>query len=134
MEVNQSFARTFGYSALDLIGRQPEEIGLWSSHSAHRSLQQAARGERELHGFTETFSTNNGHLLLCEVASTRIRINHQQCVLFSFRDITARTQAESALRASEDKFARAFKGSPDSISISELKTGRQLEVNDGFVA
>ena len=132
IEVNQSFARTFGYSALDLIGRQPEEIGLWSSHSAHRSLQQAARGERELHGFTETFSTNNGHLLLCEVGSTRIRINHQQCVLFSFRDITARTQAESALRASEDKFARAFKGSPDSISISELKTGRQLEVNDGF--
>ena len=50
IEVNQSFARTFGYSAIDLIGRQPEEIGLWSSHSAHRSLQQAARGERELHG------------------------------------------------------------------------------------
>ena len=132
IEVNQSFARTFGYPAASLIGRTPEDIGLWSQHPAHQNLQMAARGERELRDCAETFATDSGRLLLCEVATTRLRINHQQCVLFSFRDITARTQAESALRASEDKFARAFKGSPDSISISELKTGRYLEVNDGF--
>jgi len=43
-------------------------------------------------------------------------------MLSTFKDITARKQAEADLRASEDKFARAFKASPDSISISEKLT------------
>ncbi len=47
-------------------------------------------------------------------------------------DITEQQRAEAALKASEEKFARAFHSSPDAIIITEKQTGRYLEVNDGF--
>ena len=43
-----------------------------------------------------------------------------------------RQEAEQALRESEEKFAKAFNSSPDSVTISNIDTGKMLEVNTGF--
>ena len=43
-----------------------------------------------------------------------------------------RQAAETALRESEDKFSKAFHASPAVMSISTLKEGRIIEVNDSF--
>jgi PAS domain S-box-containing protein len=40
---------------------------------------------------------------------------------------------EEALRQSEEKFAKAFHSSPNPISITTLKEGRCLDVNDSFL-
>ncbi|MGQ9655871.1 MAG: PAS domain S-box protein, partial [Thermodesulfobacteriota bacterium] len=48
------------------------------------------------------------------------------------RDITPRKEAEEALRLSEEKFSKAFQGSPDWIVISTVAEGRYLEVNPAF--
>ncbi len=48
-------------------------------------------------------------------------------------DITDRRRAEDALRLSEEKFAAAFRSSPDANLVSRLEDGRIVEVNDGFV-
>ncbi|ROZ81429.1 EAL domain-containing protein [Pseudomonas neustonica] len=132
IEVNLSFTSTFGHTPQSIVGHTPDEAGVWSKAEMHAPLDDAIRGKRVLNGLIETFATYQGKLLICEVSTSNLSINRQPCVLFSFRDITARKQAEAALRASEDKFARAFKGSPDSISITEKISGKHLEVNDGF--
>ena len=44
-----------------------------------------------------------------------------------------RQRAEEALRASENKFSKAFLSSPDSIILSAIEDGRYLEVNDSFL-
>src|SRR5262249_27113095 len=49
------------------------------------------------------------------------------------RDITARRQAEEALRFSEEKFAKAFRSSPFRVTIGTLAEGRFIEVNDAFL-
>lgn len=46
------------------------------------------------------------------------------------RDITDRKQAELALRLSEERFEIAFRSSPHPVVITELATGRCIEVND----
>jgi PAS domain S-box-containing protein len=46
------------------------------------------------------------------------------------RDVTDRKQAELALRLSEERFEIAFRSSPHPVVITELATGRCIEVND----
>jgi PAS domain S-box-containing protein len=46
------------------------------------------------------------------------------------RDITDRKRAELALRLSEERFEIAFRSSPHPVVITELATGRCIEVND----
>jgi PAS domain S-box-containing protein len=41
-----------------------------------------------------------------------------------------RQQVEEALRLSQEKFAKAFRASPSAITLSTLKDGRYLEVNE----
>jgi PAS domain S-box-containing protein len=53
------------------------------------------------------------------------------CVLV--RDITARKSAEENLKISEEKFSKAFRASPDAISLCTLAEGRFIEVNDSFL-
>lgn len=48
------------------------------------------------------------------------------------RDISERKAAEEGLRLSEEKFAKAFQTTPDSVSINRLVDGLYLEVNEGF--
>src|SRR5262249_39421647 len=47
-------------------------------------------------------------------------------------EVAERRRAEAALRASEEKFAKAFHGSPDAILITTLPEGRLVEVNHSF--
>jgi PAS domain S-box-containing protein len=44
-----------------------------------------------------------------------------------------RQQAESALRISEEKFATAFRASPDAIALSTLDNGHYIEVNQSWL-
>ena len=50
------------------------------------------------------------------------------------QDVTESKQAEARLRESENKFARAFDASPLVLTISSLKTGKLIEVNETFVS
>jgi PAS domain S-box-containing protein len=47
--------------------------------------------------------------------------------------IAERKQAEAALRISEEKFAKAFRSSPNPVLLSTLEDGRLIEVNDSFL-
>jgi PAS domain S-box-containing protein len=53
-------------------------------------------------------------------------------VVLMYEDITKRKQAEEELRRSEEKFAKAFHSSPDSITLTAVETGRIVEANKGF--
>jgi len=50
-----------------------------------------------------------------------------------FRDITRRRIDEDAIRAAQEKFSTIYLQSPDVIWISELESGRFIDVNDAAV-
>lgn len=48
------------------------------------------------------------------------------------RERARRQQVEETLRASEEKFAKAFHTSPDAIAINRMSDGLYLDINTGF--
>ncbi|WP_246164546.1 PAS domain S-box protein [Halopseudomonas laoshanensis] len=132
IEINQSFSRVFGYRTEDIIGKTALEVGFWRDAQQRAQVLKRIDPAAGLNSMEIDFVTRDGLYLTCEVSSSFITINRQLCMLSTFKDITARKEAEAALRASEDKFSRAFRASPDSISISEKATGKHLDVNEGF--
>ena len=53
-------------------------------------------------------------------------------VFATLQDVTERKQAEEALRESEEKFRVLFDLSPHAIALTEIKTGKFIDVNDKF--
>jgi len=132
LEINSSFSQTFGWVASDVIGRTANEIGLWDASSS--SLQRIERVIREqsLSNVAIVVHHKNGQPLTCVISSRQINVSNQPCIVTTLRDITQQQRSEAALKASEEKFAKAFHSSPDAITITERESGRYLEVNDGF--
>ena len=55
-------------------------------------------------------------------------------VVITFVDVSELKCVEQALRASEERFAKAFHSGPAPLCIADAATGRMLDVNDAWVA
>ena len=65
-------------------------------------------------------------------SAARVNFEGEDFFIGNGIDMSARKEAEQALRDSEEKFSKAFRNSPVILAISTLKEGRYLEVNDAF--
>lgn len=66
------------------------------------------------------------------IHSVDINWDEQPATLSLFMDFTNQYRTMEALRESEERYSKAFRTSPDAISISTIEDGRFLEVNEGF--
>ncbi|MFN3359638.1 MAG: PAS domain S-box protein, partial [Pseudomonas sp.] len=132
IEINPAFTQTFGWTAAEVIDKSADQIGLWEA--PHQRLERIERVIREqaLSNVAVVVHHKNGQSLTCMISSRLIKVGDQPCIVTTLRDITQQQRSEAALKASEEKFAKAFHSSPDAISITERDTGRYVEVNDGF--
>jgi diguanylate cyclase (GGDEF)-like protein/PAS domain S-box-containing protein len=101
------------------------------ARDAMRRAWRAMRNDDFL--LTYRFASDQGTVRLLEARAVLYRDEHGAPLRLAgtLLDITQQ-RAQAALEASEEKFAKAFHSSPDSITITELESGRYLEVNDGF--
>ena len=132
IEVNPSFCRTFDWPADEITGKSATEIHFWADTELRQRLYEQLTRDKELNNVEARYFTRGGQELTCAVSSRFIRVDRQLCITTTFRNITERQQAQAALKASEEKFAKAFHSSPDAITITERRDGRYIEVNEGF--
>jgi PAS domain S-box-containing protein len=74
------------------------------------------------------FVSRDGAVTPAEVVSLPIRFQGQDAILGLIRDISQRTEAERALRESEERFGNAFRYSPHGMAFVSLD-GRWLRAN-----
>ncbi len=132
IEVNPSFSQIFGWQPQDIVGRSGPDVGFWVDSAQRRQLFDKLTRDQGLDNEIVHFLTRSGQELTCVVSSRFIRVERQLCITSTFRDITERQRAETALKASQEKFAKAFHSSPDAITITERDSARYIEVNEGF--
>ncbi|GEM_PF-154317 len=133
--VNSRMAEMTGYTLEEMNGQAayrlflPEKSwpGLWE------------KNRRRMEGLAERYEIEirrkDGAPVWVEVTATPYRNVSGEVVgtLGSVSDITERRRIQEALRISEERFATAFRASPDAITITRLADGRYVDVNEGFV-
>jgi PAS domain S-box-containing protein len=68
-----------------------------------------------------------------EASISQVAIGGRQLYTVILRDITARVRAETSLRTSEERFAKAFQIGPVAMAICTLVGDRILDVNHSFL-
>ncbi len=127
-----------GYAPSDLVGNKKISYGQLvhpdDRDMVRQSVQSAVR-ERKHFQMTYRIITAGGRERW--VWEQGIGIFSAEGTLVSLEgfilDTTAQRLAQSELRRSEEKFSKAFHASPDWITISTLKDGIYIDVNEAFL-
>ena len=132
VKVNRGFLEMTGHHREGVIGHSIYEVDV---------LERAERREKAIHhleagttiGQMEAeLSLPGGGSKLVIVAGHPIEVGRQPCMLFTFIDLEHRRKSETALRQSEERFARAFQLSPIPLLVTTLAERRILDVNQAF--
>ena len=115
------FTRELGHSDSVLILKKPfDNIEvLQMAHALVKKWFLTQQAKTQLTNLDAMVNARTGEL---QVANERLT-----------QEIGERTQAETQLRLSEERFAKAFKSSPVPMSIQSLDNYRYLDVNDSYV-
>ena len=132
VDVNPGMLQLFGYTRDELIGRTTIELGIWVDDAERQGFVEVLRRQGAVRDYKVRVRAKDGRIRLCELSAEAMTIGGQPHNVTVLRDVTERRQTEQTLHESEEKFAKAFRASPSAIAITELATGRMIDMNEGF--
>ncbi|MBI3149707.1 MAG: PAS domain S-box protein [Betaproteobacteria bacterium] len=133
---NRASAELYGVSADAAIGRKLPELLLSEDDAAgfYETVQAICHGGKAMAPGEWPVQLRDGRRLWVYSSLFPVVENGATVEVFCMDvDVTARHNAEEALRESSERFAKVFAASPVAISISRLADGSYLEINDAFV-
>lgn len=130
---NDSWYREFGYSREEAEGRSGTEIGLWVNSREWKNFVDSVTAQNRISEFKILMRRRDGAVRICEVHGQLTGEVGKRTLMVAYLDITERKMAVDELIESEERFSKAFKSLPTPMSISDIKTGRLIDVNDKWL-
>lgn len=138
LEVNDAYTRILGYSREESLGRRTDELSIWADPADRARFVTTLQEHGQINDFETTLRRKDGSLVACLDSARTIEFGGEACVLSVAHDISERkraeeerTEAEAALRVSEERYRTLFENSPAGIYRSTLG-GRILHANKAF--
>jgi len=138
VDLNANAEKLFGMTREELLHTGPVQVspprqpdGRPSAEAGPHKIQQALDGKAPVFEWCHRHSS--GREILCEVRLVRLPSTSHRLVRGSIIDISERKRVEQELRASEERFSKAFHASPVGITISRIHGGRFLNANRAFL-
>ncbi len=131
--VSPSVERVLGHQPRDLIGTNPLDfVHPDDVQQATEFLQRIAR-DGETNRTTVRARHRDGSWRNVDVIVQDLREDTDVGgFVMNYRDVTERVQAERRVRVFQERYEKAFRSSPDSITITSGDTGEFIEANEGF--
>ncbi|MEZ4869201.1 MAG: PAS domain S-box protein [Caldilineaceae bacterium] len=135
VEANAAAVEAYGYDRATLLHMQIQDLRdpATQSQVAAQMAQADQGGSGRGVRFETVHRRQDGSTFPVEVSSIGADVGGERLLLSVIRDISERKRAEAALAASEAKFATAFSLSPLALTMTSLRDGRFVEVNESFV-
>ena len=128
-----------------ILGYQPEELvgkahffDLYDNNQREelkQTILDIFSKNESIRRFVNPCIHKDGHIVILETSGLPILDQHGN--LLGYRgtkiDVTQREITNDILKASEEKFATVFKNAPVLLTITDLETGRFIDVNNNFV-
>ena len=133
VDVNDSYIRTTGYTREEIIGRQSTDVNVWEKPEDRDRLYKILKKHGRVSNDKFNFRMKSGEIRTWLFSAEPITLGGEECLIGVSTDVTELNKAQEAVRESEEKFSKAFRSSPESISITNLRNGEFIEVNDGFL-
>ena len=115
IEVNDSFCQATGYRREELVGHTSTELNVWPNSEDRAKVLKTLQQQGTVRGLEAQFQKKSGELGVILLSLEPIALDDEPCLLGVSNDITERIQAEAALRASEERWQLALRGSSDGI-------------------
>ncbi|WAJ29626.1 helix-turn-helix transcriptional regulator [Antarcticirhabdus aurantiaca] len=133
IRVNQGFLDMTGYAREAVIGRSVYDLDVMEAADKRELGKQRLAEWATIPQMESCLQLPAGESKLVITAGQPIEIGDEKCMLFTFADLEPRRKAESALRNSEEKFAKTFRLAPVPMKICTLDGFRILDVNEAFL-
>lgn len=132
VDVNAAWSRMLGYSRAEVVNRSSADLTLWVDPADRDLAGPPDPGEAPRPVVEVQLRGKDRTLRFYEVTTAVLDIAATACVLTILRDVTEAHGAAAALRASEERFAQAFRVSPHGVCILQLHDRRLLDVNTAW--
>ncbi len=131
--VNKRFAALLGMNPKDIIGNTAGDLGLLNDPGDLEKLTELISSKGFVDDYEIQKTLPDGQHEFDLVYMRIISISKKPYCLTVIHDITERKKTEVALLNNQLKFESAFNNNPYLMMISEISTGRMLEVNEAFI-
>jgi PAS domain S-box-containing protein len=101
IEVSDGFTRLTGYTAEEVIGKTPAEVGIWSDDSPHTEILENLQRDGEVREVEFGFRTKSGEHRYATVSAVRLTLGKDAYMLSTSRDITERRSLEKQVLQSQ---------------------------------
>ena len=133
IDFNEYFLKYTGYSREDLIGKTPDELGIWIESENSKTYYKRLKRNGFVDNLEISFRTKEGKPLHALLSSNIIEIHGEAHIITISRNITELKVAHEKLKQSEEQFRIAFNSNPDPQHIIDIATDTFVDINDGLV-
>ena len=132
VKVNIGFLEMTGFTRDAVLGRSVYEVDVLTG-ARNRDLAIARLNEGgTIPQMEACLDLPDGGTRFVIVAGQPIEMGDEPCMLFTFADLELRKKAETALRQSEERFAKAFRLTPVPTLLARAEDFRVTGVNEAF--